>query len=233
MHSKTLHGSRVTVPGLAAVRAATHCSGCQLACSGPNSGPKAPLRRLPTPLRLAHLGPRLRWARMRLPRCNGTTPSAPRLSPRPAWSWDDVKRRVRTALRSGAAEPAEPQLRAGVLLISLALGWYPTPTATQKAETDFPGCLTFFICTKVVNGTLSLYFVLMLARFLVRHDRTFATANSRTKYDRTPDGARTHSMRNNVVETAQLVHFAQPQTRVERQPGHAFMSCRARRPISS
>lgn len=91
---------------------------------------------------------------MRLPRCNGTTPSAPRLSPRPAWSWDDVKRRVRTALRSGAAEPAEPQLRAGVLLISLALGWYPTPTATQKAETDFPGFLTFFICTKIVNSLI-------------------------------------------------------------------------------
>ena len=110
MHSKTLHGSRVTVPWLAAARvtarvAARH-SECPLACSGPPSGPKAPLRRLPIPLRLAHPGPRPRWARMRPPRCNATTPSAPPPSPRPAWSWDDAPRG--DALPSGARQDPQP-----------------------------------------------------------------------------------------------------------------------------
>ena len=105
MHSKTLHGSRVTVPWLAAARVTARVtarhSECPLACSGPPSVPKAPLRRLPIPLRLAHPGPRPRWARMRLPRCNATTPSAPPPSPRPAWSWDDAPRGDCSAQWSG------------------------------------------------------------------------------------------------------------------------------------
>ena len=93
MHSKTLHGSRVTVPWLAAARVAAHCSGCPPACSGPPSvWAQVPLRRLPIPLRLVHTGPRPRWGRMRLPRCNDTTPSAPQQSPRLAWSWDEAPR---------------------------------------------------------------------------------------------------------------------------------------------
>ena len=40
MHAKTLHGSRVTVPWLAAARMAAHCPGCPPACSGPPSRPK-------------------------------------------------------------------------------------------------------------------------------------------------------------------------------------------------
>ena len=82
MHSTTLQRSRVTVPGLAAARGRpplwmpTHLLRATLWA-------QTPLRRLPTLLRLAKPGPRRRWARMRLQRCNDTTPSAPRLNPRP------------------------------------------------------------------------------------------------------------------------------------------------------
>ena len=63
-------------------------SRCPLTCSGPPSGPKPRFGdcRLHSVSRLAEPGPRRRWARMRLPRCNDTTPSARRRNPRPAWS---------------------------------------------------------------------------------------------------------------------------------------------------
>ena len=67
---------------------AAHRTGCPPSCSGPPSGPQPRFGdcRLHSVLRLAEPGPRRRWARMRRPRCNDTTPSARRRNPRPAWS---------------------------------------------------------------------------------------------------------------------------------------------------
>ena len=69
-------------------------SRCPLTCSGPPSGPQPRFGdcRVHSVLRFAEPGPRRRWARMRRPRCNDTTPSARRRNPRPAWSWDEAPR---------------------------------------------------------------------------------------------------------------------------------------------